>query len=369
MLGESSAKYILKGRSRMAKTAVLYTPKYLNHDPGPTHPESPKRLEAVMEELNHSGLLEAGECSLIEPKRASIDDLKLVHEPDYIQLVEGYCASGGGLLDLGDTTVSPRSFETARLAVGGALEAVNLVMNKRFENAFALVRPPGHHAGPYYAMGFCLFNNIAIAATHLLKGLNTNRILIVDIDAHHGNATQEIFYDTNRVLYISLHQDPTEFPGTGFIDETGKGDGLGYTVNIPFPFRINDQAYLKAVNQIVVPIIQQYRPQIILVSLGFDGHYTDPIASLSLSASCYLETFSNMLNLASQFCTGKLVAVLEGGYSLDYIGKMAAAIVAKMAGVSYALRDKAPAVSGQVRKQAENVIKEVRTVQSSFWDL
>jgi len=353
----------------MKRTAVLYTPKYLNHNPGPNHPESPKRLKVIMEELNHSRLLETGKCSLIEPKRASRDDLKLVHEPEYIQLVEGYCASGGGLLDLGDTTVSPKSFETARFAVGGALEAVNLVMDEKFGNAFALVRPPGHHAGPYYAMGFCLFNNIAIAATHLLKRLNTERILIMDIDAHHGNATQEIFYDTNRVLYISLHQDPTGFPGTGFIDETGKGDGLGYTVNIPFPFRIDDQAYLKAVNQIVVPIIQQHKPQIILVSLGFDGHYTDPVASLSLSASCYLETFSHMLSLASRFCKGKLVAVLEGGYSLNYIGKMAAAIVAKMAGVPYALQDKAPAVIARVRKQAENVIKEVRSVQSSFWDL
>jgi acetoin utilization deacetylase AcuC-like enzyme len=369
MLGKSSETYTLKRRYEMPRTAVLYTPKYLNHNPGPTHPESPKRLEAIMEELNHSGLLETGKCALIEPKRASIDHLKLVHDPDYIQLVKGYCASGGGLLDLGDTAVSPKSFETARFAVGGALEAVNLVIDEKFQNAFALVRPPGHHAGPYYAMGFCLFNNIAIAATHLLREHGLDRVLILDIDAHHGNATQEISYSTNRVLYMSLHQDPTGFPGTGFIDETGKGDGLGYTVNIPFPFRINDQIYLKAVRQIVVPIIQQYKPQFILISIGFDGHYTDPIASLSLSALCYLETLSNMLNLASQFCTGKLVAVLEGGYSLNYIGKMAAAIVAKMAGAPYVLEDKAPAVSGQVRKQAENVIKEVRRVQSSFWDL
>ena len=353
----------------MAKTAVLYTPKYLNHSPGPHHPESPKRLKAIMEELNRSGLLETGKCSLIEPKRASLDDLKLVHEPDYIQLVEGYCASGGGLLDLGDTTVSPRSFETALFAVGGALEAVSLVMNESFKNAVALVRPPGHHAGPYYAMGFCLFNNIAIAATHLLKEYRLDRVLIVDIDAHHGNATQEIFYDTNRVLYISLHQDPIEFPGTGFTDETGKEDGLGYTVNLPFPFGTDDRIYLKGFNQIVVPIIQQYKPQIILVSLGFDGHYTDPVASLSLSTSGYLETFSNMLDLASQFCKGKLVAVLEGGYSLKYIGRMAAAIVAKMEEVPYALEDKAPAAGAKVRRQAEYIMKEIRVTQSSFWDL
>ena len=353
----------------MSRTAVLYTPKYLNHNPGPNHPESPKRLEAIMEELNRSGLLETGKCSLIEPKRARIDDLKLVHESDYIQLVEGYCASGGGLLDLGDTTVSPKSFETALFAVGGALEAVSLVMDERFENAFALVRPPGHHAGPYYAMGFCLFNNIAVAATHLLKEYRLDRVLIVDIDAHHGNGTQEIFYDTNKVLYISLHQDPTGFPGTGFTDETGNEDGLGYTVNIPFPFGTNDRMYLKAFNQIVVPIIQQYKPQIILVSLGFDGHYTDPVASLSLSAPCYLETFSNMLDLASQFCKGKLVAVLEGGYSLNYVGKMSAAIVAKMEEVPHAFQDKAPAAGAKVRKQAQNIMKEIRSIQSSFWNL
>ncbi len=353
----------------MQKTAVIYTPKYLNHNPGPHHPESPKRLKVIMKELNRSGLFETGRCSLTEPKRASIDDLKLVHEQDYIQLVERYSASGGGLLDLGDTTVSPKSFETALFAVGGALEAVNLVIDGRFKNAFALVRPPGHHAGPYYAMGFCLFNNIAIAATHLLKDFALDRVLILDIDAHHGNATQEIFYDTNRVLYISLHQDPTGFPGTGFVDETGKGKGVGYTVNIPFPFRIDDKIYLKAVKEIVVPIIQQYKPQFILVSVGFDGHYTDPVAELSLSASCYLKTFSHVLNLASKFCTGKLVAILEGGYSLSYIGKIATAVIAKMAGVPHTFQDKSPAASIKVRKQAEKIIKEVRSIQSSFWDL
>jgi len=242
-------------------------------------------------------------------------------------------------------------------------------MAGRFDNAFALVRPPGHHAGPYYAMGFCLFNNIAIAATHLLKEFNIQRILILDIDTHHGNGSQEIFYNTERVLYISLHEDPTGFPGTGFIDEVGKGEGLGYTVNIPFPFRIDDQVYLKAVEEIVVPIARQYKPQFILVSAGFDGHYTDPVGELSLSASCYPKTFSHVLNLASQSCTGKLVAILEGGYSLNYIGKIAAAIIAKMAGVPYTFQDKPPLASIQVRKRAEKIISEVKSIQASFWDL
>jgi len=306
----------------MKKTAVIYTPKYLNHNPGRNHPESPERLKVIMKELDHSGLFKTGQCSLVEPESASVEDLKQVHEPDHITLAKQCCASGGGLLDIGDTVVCPESFEVALLAVGGAMKAADLVMTREFQNSFAFVRPPGHHAGPYYAMGFCIFNNVAIAASYLLRNFDLDRILILDIDAHHGNGTQEIFYETNNVLYISLHQDPTTFPSTGFADEVGKEDGLGYTVNIPFPFHVDDQIYLQAVNQIVVPIIQQYKPQFILVSVGFDTHYTDPVAELSLSAFGFLETFARALDLASQFSMGKLVAVLEGGYSPSFLGRM-----------------------------------------------
>ena len=249
----------------MTKTAVVFTPKYLDHKTGFGHSETPARLRVIVRELNKSGLLETGKCSLVEPEPASVEDVELVHESDYVQLVQRVCASGGGLLDLGDTVVSSESFEVALLSVGGAMKAVDLVMAGKFRNAFALVRPPGHHAGSYYALGFCIFNNTAIAAAHLLRNFNLDRILILDVDAHHGNGTQEVFYDSDKVLYISLHQDPSEFPGTGFTDEVGEGKGLGYTVNVPFPFRINDQIYFKAFNQIVVPIIQQYKPQFILV--------------------------------------------------------------------------------------------------------
>jgi len=255
------------------------------------------------------------------------------------------------------------------LAVGGAMKAVNLVMARKFQNSFAFVRPPGHHAGPYYAMGFCVFNNVAIAASYLLRDFNLDRILILDIDAHHGNGTQEIFYETNNVLYISLHQDPTTFPSTGFADEVGKKDGLGYTVNIPFPFHVDDHIYLQAVNQIVVPIVEQYKPQFILVSVGFDPHYTDPVAELSLSAFGFLEIFTRALDLASQFSMGKLVAVLEGGYSLSFLGKMATAVVAKMAGVSYNIQDERPVANSRIRKRALKTIEDVKKIQSSFWDL
>ncbi|MDH5780606.1 MAG: histone deacetylase [Candidatus Bathyarchaeota archaeon] len=353
----------------MKKTAVIYTPKYLNHNPGLDHPESPERLKVIMKELDHSGLLKTGKCFLVEPEPASIENLKLVHEPDHIALAKQCCASGGGLLDIGDTVVCPESFEVALLAVGGAMKAADLVMTREFQNAFAFVRPPGHHAGPYYAMGFCVFNNVAIAASHLLRDFNLDRILILDIDAHHGNGTQEIFYDNNKVLYISLHQDPTTFPSTGFSDEVGKKDGLGCTVNIPFPFHIDDHIYLQAVNQIVVPIIQQYKPQFILVSVGFDTHHTDPVGGLSLSVFGFLETFTRALDLASQFSMGKLVAVLEGGYSLNFLGRMATAAVAKMADVSYNIQDKRPVANSRIRKRALKTIEDVKKKQSSFWDL
>ncbi|MFQ6086969.1 MAG: histone deacetylase [Candidatus Bathyarchaeia archaeon] len=351
------------------KTAIVFTPKYLEHDTGRDHPESPARLRVIREELEKSGLLETGRCCIVKPKPARLKDVELVHEPDYIDLVERFCESGGGLLDLGDTVVSPKSFEVTLLAVGGAIEAVKLVAAEKFQNAFALVRPPGHHAGRYYALGFCIFNNSAIAANYLLRYFGLKRILILDIDAHHGNGTQEIFYDTNNVLYLSLHQDPRGFPGTGFMDEVGEQEGLGYTVNIPFPFRTPDKVYLKAFDQIVTPITQQYKPEFILVSTGFDGYYADPVGALSLSAHIYTKVFSQILNLASQFCNGKLVAVLEGGYHLKALGRMASSVIAKLAGVPYTVEGKRSwQPSARLVRRAERVIDEVKRVQSSFWN-
>ncbi len=353
----------------MTKTAVVSSPKYLNHKTGLRHPESPSRLRVIMRELNKSGILSNEKCSLVEPEIASINNLELVHDTDYIQLVQQICRSGGGLLDLGDTVVSPESYEVACLAVGGTLKAVETVMAEKFRNAFALVRPPGHHAGPYYAMGFCVFNNIAVAATHLLTNFNLDRVLILDIDAHHGNGTQEIFYRSDKVLYISLHEDPSEFPLTGFAEETGKDEGLGYTVNIPLPFGTNDRIYLRAFNEVVVPIITQYKPQFILVSTGFDNHHTDPVADLSLSAFSYVKIFDAILESASKFCKGKLVAALEGGYSLRVLGKMASAVTARMAEIPYSIQDKRPGAVPKTRKKGEKMIKKVKRTQSSFWNI
>jgi len=350
-------------------TAIFFSPKFLEHDPGSDHPDTPHRLKVIIDELNRSHLLRTEKCAFIEPKPAPIEDLELVHEPDYIKLVEQTCVAGGGILDLGDTVVSRKSYEAAVLAVGALIDSVNTVVKGKAKNAFGLVRPPGHHAGAYYALGFCLFNNIAVAASYLLHRLDFNRVLILDIDTHHGNGTQEIFYKTNKVLYISLHQDSRSFPGTGFVDEVGEDEGIGYTVNVPLPFRATDSIYHRAFEEIVVPISNQFKPQLILVSAGFDGHYTDPVGSLSLSMKGYEEIFEKTVALAAQLCEGKLVVTLEGGYSLNFLGKMATAAIAKMANALYVVEDNGPVANSRTLKKAEQIIRSVKSVQSSFWKL
>jgi acetoin utilization deacetylase AcuC-like enzyme len=353
----------------MSKTAVVFSPIYYQHNTGRRHPESARRLEAIINELREGRLSKSEKWQFVKPKKARIRDVGQIHDIEYIRFVESFCKSGGGLLDSEDTAVSPESFEVALHAVGGALEAVDLVMKRKFRNSFALIRPPGHHAEKFRALGFCIFNSAAIAAKHLLRKYSLQRILIVDIDAHHGNGTQNSFYETDKVLFISLHQDPRIFPGTGFVDEIGEGEGLGYKVNIPLPFRTDDQSYLKAIKEVAVPIIRQYKPQCMLVSAGLDGHYTDPVACLSLSVLCYKELFETLTKMSSEVCGGRLVSLLEGGYSLKFVGKIAATAIAKMCGASYVVDDRAPVSSERVRRRAERVIEEVKKVQRAFWNI
>jgi acetoin utilization deacetylase AcuC-like enzyme len=353
----------------MNKTAAVFSSKYYQHNTGKGHPESAKRLGTIVNELKEGRLSKSRNWQFVAPEKAGIRDVALVHDVDYIRFIEVFCKSGGGLLDLEDTVVSSESFDVALYAVGGALKAVDLVMKKKFDNAFALVRPPGHHAEKFRALGFCVFNNIAIAAKYLIEKYGLRKILILDIDAHHGNGTQEIFYDTSKVLYISLHQDPRIFPGTGFIDELGEGEGLGYNVNISLPFRTGDHVYFRAMKEIVVPIILQYRPQFMLVSAGFDGHYTDPVGNLALSGFCFQRVYKIMVELASEMCNGMMVSVLEGGYSLSYVGKIAAAAIAEMIGTNYVLNDRVPISSNHVKSQGIRTVKKAKEVFRAFWDI
>jgi acetoin utilization deacetylase AcuC-like enzyme len=322
-----------------------------------------------MRELRKAGILKNERCSLIRPDPVHINDLQLVHDFDYIQYIEQFCGCGGGLLDKEDTVVSGESFEVARLAAGGTVKAVDLVMRGKFRNAFAFVRPPGHHAGSDYPMGFCVLNNVAVAAAHMLEEYNLDKVLILDIDAHNGNGTQEIFYRSNRVLYISLHENPIEFPLTGFAEEVGEDEGLGYTVNIPLPYGTGDRIYLKAFNEIAVPIINQYKPEFILVSTGFDSHYADPVGNLSLSAFSYAKIFDTILKSATKICQDRLVAVLEGGYNLRFLGRMACTVTAKMAEIFYSTRDKHHATGVEVWRKGKKIIKKVKKIQCSFWNI
>jgi acetoin utilization deacetylase AcuC-like enzyme len=351
----------------MTKTAIVFSPIYYRHNPGKGHPESAQRLHAIVHELTHGQLARSKNLQIISPEKATIEDVELAHGIEYIRLVEAVCKSGGGKLDLEDTQVSRESFEVALYAVGGTLKAVKLVMTGESQNAFALVRPPGHHAGKYRACGFCLFNNIAIAAKHLISHYNLERILILDIDAHHGNGTQEAFYDTDKVLFISLHEDPTTFPGAGFTDEIGESEGLGYNVNIPLPYGTGDHIYLKAMNEIVKPIMLQYKPEFILVSAGFDGLHADPIANLNLTRTCYERIFETAMNAASLTCKGRLVSVLEGGYNVNSIGKAAATAIATLSETTYIVNDKARTAKENILKQGERILKEVKRIQSAFW--
>lgn len=353
----------------MGKTAVVFSPKYYEHNTGHGHPESAKRLSAIINELKGGGLSKSRRWQFVAPEKARIQDVELIHNIEYIDFVETFCRSGGGLLDLEDTVASPESFGTALYAVGGTLKAVNLVMERKFENAFALVRPPGHHAGKSSALGFCIFNNVAIAAQHLLRKNGLKRIAILDIDAHHGNGIQEEFYETDKVLYASLHQDPHIFPGTGFIDEVGEGKGLGYNVNIPLPFQTTNSIYLKAMKEIIVPIIQLYEPQFILIAAGLDGHYTDPVASLSLSISAYQKIYEILADLASKICRGRLVSVLEGGYSLKFVGKIAAVAIAEMCGDVYFASDEAPPINKRRMRKGERILEKVKEIHNAFWNI
>jgi acetoin utilization deacetylase AcuC-like enzyme len=353
----------------MTKTAVVFSPNYFKHNPGRNHPESAKRLSSIIAELKRGQLSRNKNWSFISPEKGTIEQVELVHDPKYVNYVRTLCRSGGGLLDTGDTRVSVDSFSVALCAAGGALKSVDHVMRGFSENSFALVRPPGHHAAKSYGFGFCIFNNVAIAASHLLNSYKLKRVMILDVDSHHGNGTQSIFYETDKVLYTSLHEDPRDFPRTGFADEIGEHQGRGFNVNIPLPFKTSDQIYLKAFKEIVTPIAREYRPQFILVSAGFDSHYSDPVGRLALSAKCYNEIFEIITAFAAELCKGRLSLVLEGGYNVSLVGKLAAQALAKINGIPYSMSDDVPISKQRTEERGEQAIKKAKRVQRDFWHL
>ena len=293
------------------KVGFVYDPVYLKHDTG-QHVENAKRLEAIISHLEKTRLKQ--QLTPIEPGAASIEEISLVHHKQYISHIQDVAQRGGGWLDA-DTVTSPNSYEVAVYAAGGAIKATEAVMDGEVARAFALVRPPGHHATSQRAMGFCLFNNVAIAAKYALAKYNLERLAIIDFDVHHGNGTQEIFYDNPQVLYISTPQHPF-YPGTGSIEETGVGEAKGTTVNIPLPAGCGDAEYLQVFDQIVVPAARRFKPQLILVSAGYDLHWADGIALMQVSVTGFAQMVKIIKGLADELCSGRLVFSLEGGYNV-----------------------------------------------------
>jgi len=296
------------------KAGLVYDPIYLEHDTG-DHVENSRRLVEAMSHLKETGIRERLISLPVRP--ASLEELKMVHAPEYISYVKNKAEKGGGWLDP-DTVMSPKSYEAALCAAGGVLAAVEAVMKKEVDNAFALVRPPGHHATHDRAMGFCIFNNVAIAARFALSKFNLKRVLIADFDVHHGNGTQDAFYADHEVLYFSTHQFP-HYPGTGWMDETGTGAGEGTTVNFPMTAGWGDEEYLRAFNEVLVPVARRFRPQIILVSAGFDAHWADQLAMMKVSITGFVQLTRILKELAAELCQGRLVFALEGGYNLRVV--------------------------------------------------
>jgi acetoin utilization deacetylase AcuC-like enzyme len=292
-------------------------PEYLKHNTGRRHPEEPARLSAIIRHLEITGVLDG--LVRAEPTEPSLDWLALAHTPEYISDIEAACRRGVRTLDP-DTYICPDSYRAALLAVGGALLAVDHVVEGTATNAFVALRPPGHHAERQRAMGFCLFNNVAIAARYAQKRYGLKRILIVDWDVHHGNGTQHAFEDDPSVLFFSTHQFPF-YPGTGRVSERGSGAGLGYTVNVPLAAGCGDREYREVFEKVLYPVAQAFEPHLVLVSAGFDAHRDDPLASMDVTEAGYTQMTTMVRDIAERYCEGRLVSLLEGGYNLEALAR------------------------------------------------
>ncbi len=295
-------------------TALLLDSIYQQHDPGPGHPESVKRHVAITQALTDAGLV--GKTQAIAPRAATLDEIALCHERGYIAQARKDVEAGLDDLSTGDTAICARSYEVAVQAVGGVLNAVDAVFAGKARNAFCAVRPPGHHARPAQGMGFCLFNNIAIAARHAQQKHGAQKVAIVDWDVHHGNGTQDIFYEDGSVLFCSTHQSPL-YPFTGHANETGSGKGQGCTLNLPFPARTGMSMIGAAFTDRLLPAIDAFKPDLILISAGFDSRIDDPLGQFRLTDDDFVALTKLLLESAQNHCEGRLVSILEGGYNIQ----------------------------------------------------
>lgn len=349
----------------MNKTVVLKDDKCINHVTSYGHPESPRRLEAIYDMLKDDAV--GNTVEIVEPREATKEELALNHSSDYIAMIEQTAGKPFVSLDP-DTNTSEGSWQAAILAAGAVLQGIDLIIQGTASNGFALVRPPGHHAEKNRAMGFCLFNNIAIGAHYLLKNHHMQRVLIIDWDIHHGNGTQNAFYEMPEVLYFSTHQYPY-YPGSGALQESGVQSGTGFTVNVPLSGGQGDYDYIKIFKEIVQPITEKYKPEFILVSAGYDIYCRDPLGTMNVTPDGFYMMASALKNMAASYCGGKILFALEGGYNVEGVAESVKYTLQALTGSG---TEHAPDKDGQANQthsggSIDQIIAQVKKIHAVNW--
>jgi acetoin utilization deacetylase AcuC-like enzyme len=344
-------------------TGIVKDRRYLRHGSDFSHPETPQRLKAIYEMLDNPDM--SWKFIGIDARHATREELERVHRPSFIDFIAATAGKPMTMLDP-DTVATADTYDTALLAAGGVMNAIDSVVAKETDNAFALIRPPGHHAQPAEAAGFCIFNNIAVGARHALARHGMERVLIVDWDLHHGNGTAEIFYEDRQVLYCSTHQS-AGYPGTGLLEEIGKGKGLGYTVNIPLKSGANDNVYVRLFRDLLVPVARRFNPEIILVSAGFDIYIGDPLGDMKVTPEGFACLTRILLNLADECCDGRLVVVLEGGYNVLGLAKSVRAVLQELVGETCATEAVLAGMASRTDEACSRLIGRVRERIGPFW--
>ncbi len=343
----------------MKKLSIVSNDLFLAHQNPPGHPECPERLTSILGVLEGSTLMEKTVSADTRP--ATEEEITLAHSKPYFDMVKSTSGKEFSQLD-SDTSACGVSFDAALAGSGGLVCSVNNILSGEIDTAFVLARPPGHHAEHDRAMGFCLFNHVAVAGGHLLANCGLEKVLIIDWDVHHGNGTQHIFYDSDKVLYFSVHQFPF-YPGTGSLKELGYKDGLVYTVNVPCPAMLGDEDYLRIFAEILKPLTEQYSPEFILVSAGFDAYQVDPLGGMLVTSEGFARLTRFVMQLAEENCRGNIAFLLEGGYNTAEIGLIVKSVTEEILD----LKVSDPGFDPK-RTICEHTVSETRRVYSKFWD-